>query len=50
MQQYLERFARNLPADAKPRTALELAANYEEVIETHMAVIRNIRFRLAKVM
>lgn len=48
MEQYLNRFARNLPSGVSPRTALELAANYEEVIETHMAVIRNIRFRLGR--
>lgn len=48
MEQYLARFTRNLPSGVSPRTSLELAANYEEVIETHMAVIKNIRFRLGR--
>lgn len=48
MEQYLTRFTKNLPSGVKPRTALELAANYEDVIETHMAVIKNIRFRLGR--
>jgi len=49
MEQYLARFSRNLPDGVKSRTALELAANYESVIETHLAVIRNIRFALGRI-
>ena len=48
MRQYLQRFARNIPANKQPKKAAELAVNYKEIIKMHMKYLQGIRGKLTR--
>jgi len=48
MQQYLNRFGSNIPANVRPRSAAELAINYKDIVKIHMNVLKGMRGKITR--